>query len=518
MPLNVIAGSEVQTPNSGVKMDTNAFRESAAAPGRMAQAIGQDVGNLFGDLAQKIQQNRNAKQVFDADLAMRKTKDDFTAELNKMPDEGTWLPAWQERVDQIRQNVMDDPKAGPEVKRMLGQKFDVWQASTSAEIRTAALAKGVNDSRNSAIADSDYAVRQGDLKGAQDALQAAVENHAMSQEEANKRASRFPSIAAQAQADMIIASNPIKAPELIEQFKGTIEGPVFIRTQANARAARNAAQSSNLDAISQDMSTGDGTIPTEVLREKVKNGEITQRGADSLIARMKRESVNEDQNVGLRISQEITDHNFVTDKDAEASARELTERIAGVQNPGLRTRLTEKLNSKIKAAKAEGTSDQRPIIQQQLTYMRQDFMEGTAFVPMTKGIPASTKWFGLKDVPAVESKHVAGGLSGINKMTDDEFHGLFGADTKRQDVIDAAQLNYAKKQADFLAWARDPANKDATVEQATAERQRLEKPDVMAAAAQVLAPKVKGNVTQKEYEALKPGDSYFFGGKEYKKK
>ena len=67
MALPIVAGSEVSTPAGGTKIDPNAFREAALARGQVLGTAGQDVASLFTDLQTKMQDARNAKNVFDAD-------------------------------------------------------------------------------------------------------------------------------------------------------------------------------------------------------------------------------------------------------------------------------------------------------------------------------------------------------------------------------------------------------------------------------------------------------------------
>jgi hypothetical protein len=517
MALPIVAGSEVNTPTSGVQMNSGAFREAALAPGKVAAAIGQNVGGLFEDVSQKIQANQNADQIFKASLAMMKTKDDFTANLAKMPDPGTWVPAWNEQVDQVRRQTLDDPRAGPDVKRALTEKFDVWEAATKSEIRGAALLKGAQDTRDNGTAAATYAAMHGRLEEAMNITQGMVEANAMSQAQANKFSSRFPSIAAQAQCDNAISTKPIKAPDLIQPFKDTIEPDVFVGVEAKARAARNAKQAENLNDLAQDMDNSpDGTIDPEVLAESVEAGEITERGANGLIARMKRQNITEDNNEGALILSEIVDHDFVTDKTPEDTKNDFTERINGVSNLGLRARLTQRLQNKMEAAKKKGESEERPVIADQLAYMKQDFTEGSAFVPMTEGKPAEKgSWFfgmGAKD--AEPSKHIPGGMKAIEKLSDDEFHDAFGEKATRESVLEAARLNYASKQKQFLDWAHDPKNKDATPAEAAEERQRLERPDAMAAAKSTVHKNVPTAVTtQEDFDALPSGAAFIWNGR-----
>lgn len=514
-------------------MDSSAFREAALAPGKVAQSIGQNVGGLFEDVSQKIQENQNAGTIFRADLTMRKTKDAFTANLANMPDPGTWIHAWQAQVEQVRQQTQDDPRAGPEAKRMLSHKFDVWEAATTSEIRGAALMKQTSDNRADGIAAATYAAHQGHIEDANNAVQGMVENHAMSPAEAKKFSARFPSIAAQAQADTAISTNPIKAPDLIKRFEGTIEPAVFIGIKSKAEAARNAAQRENLNDASEDMANSpDGTIDPKVLSAKVKSGEITQRGADGLLARMKRQNVAEDQNEGNIILSDLVDHDFVVDKKPQETARDFSERINGIANPGLRARLTQRLQNKMETAKKEGRAGEKPVIQEQLDYMKQDFESGSAFVPMTEGKPAEKGSFigiqppGIKlgfdtsGTPAVESIHYPGGLKAIEaleKSDPDKFHDTFGKDATFESVQEAARLNYANKQRQFLAWAEDPANKDATPEQAAEERHRLERPDTMAATKPAIHQTTpRAITTREEWKALKKegsGIPFIFNGR-----
>ena len=180
MALPIVSGTESNTPIGGTQLDAAPLRQAALQPGRLAAAIGQDVGGFFQDVSDKIQANRNFRTVANADLAMRKSKDEFTANLAKMPDETTWLPAWQEQAKAIRDQTLNDPNVGPDVKRLLGQKLDVWEAATTAQIRTQAIRKSVKDTREDAIADSTYAAHQGDIDGAKNILDAAVAHYAMS--------------------------------------------------------------------------------------------------------------------------------------------------------------------------------------------------------------------------------------------------------------------------------------------------------------------------------------------------
>lgn len=501
-------------------MDVNAFRSAALAPGRIAEAVGQNVGGVFEDISQKIQANTNARMVFDADLAMRTTKDDFTASLHQKPDEGTWLPEWRDKVQTLQQTILDNPKAGPAVKRALEQKFAVWDAATSAEIRTAALLKGVKETRESAIADATYAAHQGDLEGAQNTLKAAVAHYAMDEADAKKIGSRFPSIAAQAQADIAISTNPIEAPKLVEKYKDVIEPRVYVGVMAHANEARNRAQATNTNDLAMQIDQSpDGTIDPDLIRGKVKAGEITQRAADGLLARMQKKGLDEAKTDFSVAMMEAHDHDFTQDKKPEETARSMKDDYAHLPEP-LRLRLYKSIDNAVKQAQTKAEKEERPVERQIFDQMREDRTQYGFTVPAAIQKTDPNWWqrnvLGRK---ATESKvSPQGGLDALRdptKFTDDQLKALYGPTVTREQVIRAEQAHYAEIQGKMREWFADPANKKATYDQANEYRIQLEKPFVLGAVSQTLKPQ-KQIEAQPGKRVRQNGVTYEFDGKDWK--
>lgn len=482
--LGIVSGSEVSTPTSGVKMNSQAFRQAALAPGRVAASLGDkaaaiadNVGGVFQDVSQKIQQNQNARRVFDADLAMRKTKDDFTAQLPKMLDEGTWLPAYKQQVETLRQQTMDNPHIGPDVRRMLNQKFDVWEAATTAEIRTAALLKGAKETRESAVADATYAAHSGDIEGAMHTLNAAVENHAMSPGDVKKISARFPSIAAQAQADTAITTNPIKAPDLIKQFAGIIEPRVYVGVMAHAYEMRNKAQADNLNNFAQDLDNSpDGTIDPKQLQQAVKDNQITQRGMDGLVNRMKQKRISEARDTSQLLMTDVLTFDPTTIKDPEAWARGIKEDAAGL--PSLyRNQVTRAVNAKLEATKRKDAQAERPVEMETYGRMRKDYEEG---------------W----DLPGARTEEIikGSGFLGFGQKTAPTGPIEPAPDDQRtswqrkapKEVRDAANMHFAQQVHKMRDWFT--ANPKATPEEAETYRQSLMQPYVMEQVKKALAP------------------------------
>lgn len=531
--MQIVAGSEmVHTPASAGKIDGGDFRQAALAPGRVAGALDYTAGNFIRGVGEEFQKNRNTRFALDADLAMRKTKADFTANLAKMPDEGTWLPAWNEQVTNLRSSVLDNPHIGPDLQRQLSANFDVYQQATTAEIRTAAMLKSAKETRDSGIADATLAATQGDLAGATASVQAMVEARAMSPGEAKRFSSRFPSIAAQSQADNLIATAPIGAPEAINKFKGDIDPRVFVRLQATARDAQGRAQSSNLDDFAQDMDASpDGTIDPEVLRKAVSDNQITQRGMNGLLARMDtRKKAVDAQKTKDRIEADRTSREkkndlmlaadelqYLDDPNVEHKIRDL--KADGVALPSaMRRELYEHIDNKQKSAKKTGESEDNPVKRAIFDRMKEDREQNGLTIPLAASVKEAGRsgflWMN-KDPEAISFENVQGGLKTLRdteKLPDAAIEKRFGKGVTRTQLMAAEQQHFANQNAKMRDWFK--ANPKATEDEAEKYRQGLERPYLLAATSAELQKRAPVAIQSKEdFDALPSGAKFIHNGK-----
>ena len=249
----------------------------------------------------QILQNRQARQVFDADLAMRKTYDNFNAQLVNMPDEGTWLPAWKEQTQALRDQVLDNPHLSPDSKRILGEKFDGWEEATTSATNIAALLKGHTESRKSALTDATYAAQTGHLDqpgGAYDIMKAAVANHAYSPQEANQITKKFPRMSAQANVDQFIVRHPTSEPDNLTNAKWWKD--LTPDDQKAALAGLNAAKLRTWKANFEDMMTdkvdsSTGEIPDNVIKGAIDNRQIDPIVGRNLMQSQKRDTEKADE-------------------------------------------------------------------------------------------------------------------------------------------------------------------------------------------------------------------------------
>ncbi len=491
----IVSGSLVQTPSSGVKIDSGAFREAALAPGRVGAAIGQDVGGLFQDVSQKIQANKNAGTVFRADLAMRKAKDDFTAQLVTMPDPQTWVPAWNQQTKALRDSIMDGPGVGPDVKRHLGMMMDNWEQATTSETKIAALLKQNADTRESAIEAATYAAQQGDLEGAHNAFKVAVASHAMAPQEAQKLSKNFPVIAAKAQVNTLIATNPIGAPDIIEkQFADKLPPQDFRIIKHVAMEAQSRAQADNQESIAAEIDDNPlHTYDADLLKQQRDSGQISVAGYQRITARQKAyadaserankaearlaslEETNEKNIAKLEADNPPTDATALDSWAADLKAKGLSW-----TNKANRLELNHYVDSKVNAVRNSGQKDERPVESRMYELMDEDRMHGGTFIPPYS--ETTTHWFKPDETKQVR---YGGSLSDLRKITDEDAVKMFGKNATARGVIAAEQANYAKKREDMRQWfvAQGAAGKKPTIEEANEYRMKLEAPDIISAVA-----------------------------------
>lgn len=509
--LPIVPGSEIQTPVGGVKMDPASFRQAALAPGRIANEIGVDVGGFFSGLSQHLQENQNAQQVFKADLQMRKAKDDFTAKLVEMPDPNTWLPAWKEQVNTTKETIASSSGYGPSVKRKLGMMFDQWEQATTSEIKIQALRKQVKDTTEVAKTDAGYAAMQGDIEGANNIIKAAIENHADPVDMRNF-AKDLPGIAAKSQAMLVINTNPGNAPDILRKDPKFLKamGPVaFNSLLGAAHEKQNQYFSQNYNDTREEMRAANGIDP-EILQQKVKNNEITQRMADSLTNLMKQDMYQNDKGTYDFARTMIQDHDWQNDPNPQDTKRKFIETFP-LKNNQLHYALTQSLDNAITKAKRVEDKEEAPVRKQVFAQLREDREANGYTTPSFDEIQKGKwkQWPFVKEPDTVKRTQLLGGLSALrnpDKLTDDQITQFYGKGVTRNQIIRAEQDKYNTIQQKMRDWFDDPKNKEADYETAIKYLRSLEAPYVMPAATEQLK-----RSTDKKEQALSwalahPGD------------
>jgi len=444
--LPIVSGTEVSTPMSTVKLDPAAFRQAALMKGKVAGALGDNIGGFFQQVSDNVQEARNARHIFDAHLTLNKTKDQFLSDIQTNPqlasDPKTWLPEYKQRMDQARQQIMDKDGLGPKVKRNLDMMTQDFAQHSTAEINTAALLRETADTKEAGILTGTYAAQNGDEALAIATFKSLNRLGIDGPKVTAARIARVPGIAAEARADTAINSNPITAPDVIQTLKDKINPKKFEVINKASIEARSKAQALNADQLSQQIDDSpDHTIEPAMLKGWRDAKKITDSQYDRLNSRMKNytaQEAKEQTDEMYKAMQQARDTDWVTDPNPQKTAKDLKELGLGWKNPALRLKLNEYIDREMASAKKRGESTENPIHQTQVELMRETFREREEMGRLSKA----------------------------------DFRAKYGHGMKQPNVEDE-RLEYAKAQSQYLDWAHSKAGMKATPEQATAERERL---------------------------------------------
>lgn len=505
--LPIIPGSEVQTTVAGTQINSSAFRNAALAKGALGAAIGNDGAQLFGQLSNYIQDARNAKTVFEADLTMRKTKDAFTASLSTNPelasDPQKWLPAYKQQTDAVREQILNQPNLAPVVKRHLTEVVGNWEQSSTTEVNTAALLRETADTKKAGIAAATYAAQNNDEEGAYKANKALFESGVIGPKELAVRNAAVPGIAAEAQADTVIAQDPIHAPERVQALEAKMNPKKFKAVQIAAGEAMNRRQSDNLKDLASQMDTSpDGTVDPKLIQQKIKTKEITATGGESLINRMAKTKLAESKDRFSDMRMDIEDHDWTTDKTPEQTKRDYMDRAAEWPS-ALRERTQSFIDKQISIAQKEGKTAEKPVESRMYEMMNEDRLHQGTFVPViTK---TSKPWLGDAETKTV---HYDGGLTDLRDLSDKEIKKAFGPGATKQSVLASEQKNFVDKRDQMRQWfeAEEQAGRKPTIDDADAYRQKIEYPDVQAAVVHSLKSQADPNREALQWLADHPDD------------
>lgn len=361
--LGIVSGSEVQSRQIGQKISGSAFRNEALAAGDRGAAIGNAVANVSQGLADQIAQARNTKKIFDADLTLTKTKDQFVASLSTNPelasDPGKWLPAFDQQAQQATDAIMGQNDLSPAAKKHLAMMTQNWTEQSRTDIQFSALKRETKDTRDSGLATASTALADGNVDKAVVAYKALNEAGVIGPKMRDALIAKAPATAAEGSANQTIARFPTTAPDVLPKLKGwdkikPQDQRVLLHQAYEARAS---AQTSNLNEFSAQMDDSpDHRIP-DGLKQAMDTNQISAKGYEGIINRQKRlvaddqkAAAAEDRVDGSKIALDMTDENWVGLKNPKEVQKDYTDRINGITDVALRERLTRQMNNKMDAA------------------------------------------------------------------------------------------------------------------------------------------------------------------------
>ena len=481
MPLPIIPGSEVQTPASGVQLDPTAFRNAALMRGKVGAAIGQDAGSFLQDLANNIQDARNAKTVFKADLAMKQAYSNFTLQLQKDPqlnDPEKWLPAWSQQVDQIKDSVLNQKNLGPAVKAHLERMTGNWEQQTTTDVQMNALKRETADTKEAGLKDVNWNYNTGELAAGDAGVDAMLEARVLPGPKtaaALKKQGRSTWVLSQ--ANSAISTAGYKAPDVLKQVLDANPGLVPAKQARiltdNALAAQRRAQSDKEQQV-RDMVISD---PSHALEDSridgmKKEGIISDRGAADL--RTLRDNFARTDKVAQ--ARQETQELSIAMMDVDSQAVALT----GPGGPGKADELKAMGNSWTDAKKKKQLDD---YVDKKLKGVESP-IESDALTQLARESRAG-----------IEAREILDRSGGAYRVKDEDLVKMGIDPNDRIKASEQRRVIAAKQQNDLRQWFSDypksHGGKAPTEQEIGDERNRILHPEALAAAKAALTPDEK---------------------------
>lgn len=190
-------------------------------------------------------------------------------------------------------------------------------------------------------------------------------------------------------------------------------------------------------------------------------------------------------------------------------AATLVESTADIGNPTLRRQTISEINQQLASWKKRAQLAVGPVESDVLAQLRDDMNLQTAMVPLQivdVGAKTGFLGFGAKTPARTEFKAVAGGLKAIHEMGDKDVEATFGKGATKESVVQAVQIHRAELEHQLREWFKTPEGQKATIAQAEARRQEIERPWVLESARASLSSHAPASIsTESEYKSLPPG-------------
>jgi hypothetical protein len=472
--VGIVPGFSVDTPSSGSgPIDPTAFRNAALMKGRVGEAAGSDVANLFQQVADQVQDARNAKMVFDADLALNKTKDQFLTDIQKDPalasDPGKWVPEYKQRIEQTTQAIMGQENLGPAVKRHLSMMTQNFAQHSTTDVTMNALHREAEDTKESGIASATFDLQTGTEDGLAKAgvkYKSMLEAGVIGPKVYDVLMKQAPVEFAKFQASNLIQTSP---GEVIDRMKAGDWAAIKDTKQREAivREAKNAQGTNFNDLIAKNYDEKTGEVPDKVIRNAMASGDIDYKTGLNKIEAQKRESGQIDMGTKQYVGSLAHDPAMWLDQNADDVKARLYQEAAAIKNDKIMREAITDIDKEYAAVKKTGLTSDAAVHRNELGVMREMQKQWLDVIPS-----------GNKDQRA--APYVKGGVERIETMSQSDFNEAFGRKVTRKQVLDRVG-SYVDKVRDFygnaektyMDWMKTKEGQNATPDQAKAERVRL---------------------------------------------
>lgn len=549
-----VPGSEidVSTPTRAVRLDAGALSgPRLRGANAMAGAV-EGVGEQFERVSEDIRKAREIGVAADVDLKMRTARQAFLESLRNDNNQDSW----QERAQELAHQVQDDidsthENVSPEMRPQIDAAFKNWQGSLMVETQTMAHVQTVNRAWGQVKQDYEESLRDGHAEHAANLIGAARRGRIADPTELDALERAIPGTIAMNYIENGLQTNPKGTMEMLksgaslpatdQKGKAIVPSKVLTPKQieilTNTARTRTAAwQKNNFEqtvAGSTDPITG--FVPEETIKTKMQTGEIDELTGRNFLAAQDRKLKADNAEKARILAKDDSDQvallsSKIHDPTAwgvnpDVYAHELIADAASISNPALRQKAINEANHQLAAVKKTGETAERPIEKQIFGLMNEDRLNNGAMLPVNvadvaaeDGTPKIVGGLGLfkrsGTAASTTYTHVAGGLTAVRKMSDDEIKANFGEAATKDSVIESINVHHARLQEEMRQWFKSPEGQKATFEQANEHRQRIERPYVMDAVRATLNKRAPAAITTKEeYDALPPGAPFVWQGR-----
>lgn len=540
--------TQVNTPDAGVKLDYGALNAPNRAKQVLAGAIG-DVGEKLNQFSQKLQATVNYGIAADADRQMRQATADFQASRAGRNDPDNWAGEWKETASKTWEKINDTHAMGPALKRNLTQNYLDWQQSNGVEVNMLANKKRIGLAVDHATGLVDEAAKDGHVDAIASAYDPLVKLGAITPDHAKLLIQEGMQKSDRYAADRYIAANPVAGEKYLMETDAKGKYVNFQHMDDNTRVtvafqAHRFAQMKMADVatgffnqrqefLNQEPGESVPDVNPSEVRQAVASGYMTPAAAK---AYLKPPKPDFDPQAAADLKREIMNTDFSTDQ-GNLENFSFMAKIAGVAagNKEAMSELQQTLKLK---------SD--PKSELNSAPSKRFFAEATKAGPSMFLSPEITKAPGesyFSAIAAANSKLATAASAAAKYSADDQSDAAvasrdalkfaraaaaaanrttpkhshkeldnLGTPEERK-AAESAYSDYLDQMTSFIKQKAD-SGKPATALEINDYSAELRKPYVMAAAAHAVTSPVisRPNVTEEEYKAMKPGETFYWNG------
>lgn len=540
----VPGSQQISTPAASVKYDFNSLNAPNRAQMELGGAI-QDVGQVANQFGQQLQAVKNFGLAADADRQMRQATADFQVSLRGRTDEQNWVKDWQDKAQSVRDNILNQQGIGPDLKKQLNKNIAGWSQSNAIEFETMAHKQMINRTVEQVQNDANMAAMHGasDDDITNPILHLADPKvGAMYPEAAKRLAVTMLNKRDQFAADNYISNNAPFAVDWLQakdKDKNFVNAPRLNPDQrrvklVEAERLTRSFQANNYNKLGNRIAgiNDDGTqtpianLPgDDEIAQAQANREITATQGQALRNRIKlagkAPKIEEQPGLAKTISARIAD----IPQGLDDAARQ--PYIDAIKTSPEYLKLMGPVQADFDAQiKGLSTPDRQAVaLQKQKDNEARD--KNGLFLPMAQvTTPSKFHLFSpnepetTKAVPALDMVDAVRthGVNGLRSMTDKEIEDNFGKGSTLRGVLAQEEQNWGQYNAAMRAYEKEHPKADE--DELDKYSQKLKKPYVMAAVQASLpnVNKTQPDVTKDQYDSLKSGESYWWGGKQLTKK